>query len=366
MPNDFSNGFDSIRAFAAAAAGPEGVPESVIPQESHEVDVDSEEEGEFTSFDGADTSSDSSKPADQVSKDPAAEVQAKANADIEEILVKGLDGKKSKIKVDYSNREAIKDAFKKAQGMRLAFKERDDLSRKLKAYEAGEQVPEAHKADLEAYKVISKAFSEGGVESLIELLNKNNGGYKGWKESKEAYEKMLPSEKAELESRKEIEKANRRAEEAERSAKERTESLVKQQEASDKARLKSMLTPAFHKHSLSKELDDAEAGARIDQAIWRDSIKEISNLQLPEGAEPTPAMVERIFSKVAASYRKVIAVKADKKVAETINRKKEDATNALVQTAKAGIGVGNSAASVREQISKGKLRDVLFSHFSNK
>lgn len=366
MPNDFSNGFDSIRSFAAAAAGPEGVPESVVSPEPTEVDSDEPEEGEFGSFDGAATSSASSESDASASKDPAASAQAKANADIEEIVVKGLDGKKSKIKVDYSNREAIKDAFKKAQGMRLAFKERDDLSRKLKAYEAGELTPESQKADLEAYKVISKAFSEGGVESLIELLNKNNGGYKGWKESKEAYDKMLPSEKAELESKNLVEKANRRAEEAERTAKERTDSLVKQQEASDKARLKSMLTPAFHKHSLSKELDDAEAGARIDQAIWRDSIKEISSMQLPEGAEPTPAMVERIFSKVAASYRKVINVKADKKVAETMNRKKESATNALVQTAKAGIGAGASMSDVREQISKGKLRDVLLSHLTNK
>ncbi len=158
MPNDFSNGFDSIRSFAAAAAGPEGVPESVVSPEPTEVDSDEPEEGEFGSFDGAATSSVSSESDASASKDPAASAQAKANADIEEIVVKGLDGKKSKIKVDYSNREAIKDAFKKAQGMRLAFKERDDLSRKLKAYEAGELTPESQKADLEAYKVISKAF----------------------------------------------------------------------------------------------------------------------------------------------------------------------------------------------------------------
>lgn len=289
--------------------------------------------------------------------------------DTEEIFVKGKNGKES-VKINYSDREAIKDAFKKAHGMRKAFSERDELKRELESLKKNYN-PDVQER-LKTFDALDEAFQSDGIRGVINLLQGKPDAYDNWTkaeyEKRKAYESALPSERELLDKQAALDAEKKRTAQIEAKYKKMMEDITKTKEEADYSQLRSVINPAFEKYALSKDMNDADAGARLDKALWRDALEEIE--AMPDDVELTSSMVEDIFRKTAATYRKVIAKQVDSKVKSTIEKKKTNAQESLVAAATKTQKQNGVAANFNEKIRQGNgtgaITDYLISAFSKK
>ena len=324
---------------------------SISPMEAFEQlgesDEENSEEGIAASEEEASDESNLLSDADQASKDSV-------NSDIETVMVKGPEGRKTKLSIDYSDKKAIKNAFIKAAGMRKFQAERDEAIKKSKA--TVEEF-EALKTD---FGKLEAAFQEHGAKGIVELL----GGVEAWEdavnkenEHREYVANLSSEEKYQLELQKRDEQYNKQLT-AERQQRESFQQQIEQEKEQAEIRaLQSKLEPAFDRYRFAGKLGDPETENLYDEAIWTKVRGRLS--EYPDEVELTQAMIDKEFRAVSSAFRKHIKSQTEKQLKKTVENKKAQTAQRVQMAAKKGLSGQSTQRKILDSIKSGNLTDAL-------
>lgn len=280
---------------------------------------------------------------------------------IEEMYVKGANGRREKLKIDYTDRQAIKDAHVKAAGMRKFQAERDEYKKKAETVEKEHTQLKADFGKLEA------VWEKDGVKGLVTLL----AGEKGMKELVDAelahrdyMSNLTPDEKYKLEIGNYQKLLESQKTATEEKYKKLLDDTTRKNEEATMRSMESKLHPSFDRYRFSGKLGDAAAEHRLDKALWEQTIERLG--EYPEEVELTQAIVDREFRAAATDFKKMINVQADRKVRTTIENKKADAASRVQTTAKKGISNVTDKQKFVNDLRSGNVRDAMSSLFAGK
>lgn len=273
------------------------------------------------------------------------------SGDVEYIVAAG-----QKIKIDYSDKDAIKDAHRKAAGMRKAFSKADKLQKEIVAER------KAHSELKEVWNKLEAAYSEHGVGGVIETLTNGQETLDSFLEKEMQKRKFLDeATPEELEAYEARELANKKERENERLRKEWDEFRAKMEAKDEEAEVKSLesiMHPAFDQYSYTGKLEDPVAEQVMNETLWNNTIKRLD--KYPDNVELTPAIIRKEFRTVANTLNKVISKKAEKQANEITTERKRQAKEAA-QLAITNRQSGNSKAKeLAKKIRSGNVKDILF------
>lgn len=279
------------------------------------------------------------------------EAKPETTSDIEFIKVTDETGRKRKVKIDYTDRKSIANAFKQAAGMRKFQAERD----KVKTEFADIQGKYQELNDV--YGKLNSAWEEGGVKAVVNLLG---GSEDAWEKAvaedaahKAYLENLTPNEKIKLEME-ERERKYQSQLEAERKQRELFESkIAEKEEQAALQSLESKLYPAFDRYRFAGKLGDEVIEHQFDEAIWDKVSRRLA--EYPDDVELTQAIVDKEFRTVANNFRKMVNIQTEKKVQKTIENKKVDASQRAQVAAKKGLKTTGSAQQFVSDIKGGNL-----------
>lgn len=365
-----SKGQDPAQAVYGTNAGFEATEEATSETDSHNPLEDIQEsESEEPSSEHSETNSASQEdktvePKAAKSKAPEKAGKAAKATDTEELFVKGVDGKRQAIKIDYTDRESIKQAYLKAAGMRKFQLERDKASTDLKKVQGDFT---KLKADMDKLEDI---YSKEGVRGLVSKLGGDDQLKKLVEEEvkhREYLGSLTPSEKSSYEFKQQQETAMKKASALEESYRLKLEQIEQKEDQAVTRSLESRLHPAFDRYRFAGKLGDDLVEHQLDETVWNQATKRLS--EYPDDVELTQALVDREFRAVSQNLQKVINVQAEKKVQKTVDKKKAEAANTAQVTAKRGLSENSTAKdkfinsikdgdilSAMTQMNSGKIR----------
>jgi hypothetical protein len=371
------------QAFGGAVAGGGGnqtVDNS--PADSYDVETDETQtelvEGDGLSQWGAagDSSSDSdgeeNSQSDLSTEDSSSEqstnVQAgqaqsgksagdkKISENVERVTVSDDRGRRE-IEVDFSDREALKKYVRLAHGGRKWQAERDRAQTQLG--DVSKQRDEL-KSNWDA---VEAAYRDGGVQGLVDLID-GKGAYDKYQsgiiENYERRRSMTPAERRTAD----LEEADRkRAAEVDRIRRENEQfrkQIEQEREQAELRSVQSVVNPSFERYRFAGKLGDPTDEHMFDEMLWNTAMKRLEPYET-QGLEITRELVEREFSRASSAIRRRINVSAEKKVAATIRKKKEQATeNAQKQVMSGYVANSNKdAEEARELIRNGDLTGLI-------
>lgn len=337
------------------ASAPEAEP--VLEPEAPELEA-SEEVGDEV----ADKKSASSKKnAKTPEEDETAETDSNPIGDFEEVRVKGLEGKSQVVKVDYKNKDSIKQAYLKAAGFPVLNNKLSVLSKK----HAGlEKEHKSLKADMDKLEDI---YQNQGVEALVKALGKEGELDKLVQakiKQREYLASLSPEEKYRLEMKEQNEQALKRASDVETKYQKMLEDISQKEEQAATRSLESRLHPAFDRYRFSGKLGDEGMEHMLDETIWNQVTKRLTDY--PEDVELTQSVIDREFRTVSQNLQKVIHVQAEKKVQKTVDKKKAEAVKTAQITAKKGLTGQSEKDKFMDSIKSGNLSDAFQSVLSGK
>jgi hypothetical protein len=231
-----------------------------------------------------------------------------------------VDGKKKTAKVDLNNHEEIQKIASMAQGARKWQAERDAARKDLK--DKNEAV-----AKLEA------AYKAKGAEGVFDLIEGRDGAFKEMKEReyarRRAKEDASPDEQKILEAQEQAEHSKAELRKLQAELDDRVKRANEMSNKAEVRKVEALTHPAFASHRFSGKLGDAEAEAMYDKVLWANSMQEIQNQKNAVGDdfELTPELVESVFAKQAAIFRRTIKEQASKEATKVIEDKKETAAS---------------------------------------
>lgn len=243
--------------------------------------------------------------------------------DVEYLEVTGENGK-TKVKVDWSDRESIKRAISLSVGARKWQAERDQLKSKYEsvAKEAGEYK--------ESWAQVEQAFKRDGVAGLVDLFEGRQGAYDEWRQREVDKELMRrdasPAELERLEMMERIEKLQRESSRTKQEAEAREAAAKAAEEAAVRERLEASINPAFDKVRFAGTLGDEALETRLDKGIWSDAMDQLAEIEEQYGPQAvTPALAARIFKESAESVRKAISLQSKKEAAKATEQRRVEA-----------------------------------------
>ncbi len=284
-----------------------------------------------------------------------------ADAKVEEMFVKGANGRREKLKIDYTDRQAIKDAFVKAAGMRKFQAERDEYKKKA---ETVEKEFTQLKTD---FSKLESVWEKDGVKGLVTLL----AGEKGMKELVDAelahrdyMSNLTPDEKYKLEISNYQKLLQSQKSETEEKYKKLLEETTKKSEEAELKSMEAMIHPAFDRYRFSGKLGDPVVEHAYDEALWGRVRDNLANY--PDTVPVTQAMIDKEFREAAQVFKKAMAVQAEQKVKTTIENKKADAASRVQTTAKKGLTNTSDKQKFVNDLKSGNIRDAMSSLFTGK
>ncbi len=304
-----------------------------------------------------DTQKDSSE---QDQKAPAkaskSDKPAQETSQKEVITVTDESGRKRKVEVDYSDREATKKAHLLAAGARKWQAERDQAIQSSKAKEAefGELKNN--------WNFLEGAYQKGGIEGLVDLLEGRSGAFKEHVKKQAEREAFIANATPqELKSLQEREAADQTRKELDKMRKENESFRKSMQEERDRAELgsaESQVYPVFNKHRFADTLGNADDEQMFDEMLWNTSMKRLE--QYEEKKIPvTQEMISQEFARTAKALRARISVQAEKKASNVVEQKKREATENVQAKVMSGYKTGGNAQEARKLIDSGDLTSLL-------
>lgn len=269
----------------------------------------------------------------------------------EEIVVTDDSGRK-KLRIDVTDpKKAAIEYAKRFYGNSKFKADKDKAEAKLKEIE-----PQFNNYK-QAWDSLEDAYKNGGVKAVIGLISKDEKAYEMEVQRefdrKRAREEASPAEIRLMDLEEKIEQSEKARLKAELRVQ---ENLSKSQVAQEEAELnntQSVLNPSFEKYRFAGQLGDSAAEELYDSAVWNTTVKNLG--QYPDDYKITPAIVDSEFRKVANTFRKVIASKADKSAQEVIKNKKLNAQESAGMKAINGFKSNTNADSFRKDIQGGNL-----------
>ena len=312
--------------------------------------------GDETESENIDAAGDEASESDEGSlpSDAALPGNDSTNVDIETVTVKGPEGRKQKLEIDYSDKKAIKNAFIKAAGMRKFQAERDAA---MKSQKATSEEFEALKTDFDK---IEAAFSEHGAKGIVALL----GGEAAWEEAvnkenehREYVANLSAEEKYQLELKQRDEVYQRQLS-AERQQREQfQQQIAAEKEQAELRQLQSMLEPSFDRYRFAGKLGDESTENLYDEAIWSKVKSRLG--ELPDDVELTQAVIDKEFRTVASQFKKHIKSQTEKQLKKTVENKKAQTAQRAQVAAKKGLSGQTTQRKILESIKSGNLSDAL-------
>lgn len=325
-PSGISAGSDAFNEILSESMVSEPSSEPTEPAESldpaeavSDTDVESQEtqEADAPDMPDQDTSADAENADEGLSEN------------IEEITVKGKDGKRKNIKVDFSDKEKIKKYVQKAANASRLQSERDALTAQVQKLEESQK----------ALDSLQETMDVDGIEGLLDKLLADNGGYQAWIDQKlERYEERQGASEEELkyleeqEKREAIERRLRYMEERQELDKERA---AQEREQAEIAKIESQVNPIFFKYAFDNKLGDSVLEQRYNQAMHKDVMSTLDSLE-EKGVTITEKVIEREFAKFAKPLMKAINKKVKSNTAKHISNKKKNATSSAQHAARKG------------------------------
>lgn len=296
--------------------------------------------------------------SEEPSKDSKPAAKKASSKDIEEIMVSGPEGRR-KVKVDFSDREAVKKQVQLAYGARKWQKERDDYKTQL------ESVSKEHSSLKSDWDKVEKAYKQSGVKGLIDLIEGREGA---WKETlkqindeQARFEAMSPVERKahDLEQRAKIEAAEHKKLRDEYEAK--LNEIKTEKEKADLRSIESRITPSFDRYRFKGTLGDEIAETEFDEMLWNRALTQLD--KVPEDVELTPAMVDKEFRRIATAMRKHLNTQVDSKVKAAVNKSKQDTAKKAQTVVKRSMKSSSEVEEFKQNMKSGNLVDGLASFF---
>lgn len=309
----------------------------------------------------ADNSTSSSKEIESPLLKSVEESSSPSDSSIEKVFVKGPEGKRQSIEIDYNNRDAIKQAYLKAAGMRKFQQERDLTSTQLKKLENEFKETKATLDKLEdIYKnqgvkgIITQLGGEDAIKKLVddELRHREYLG------------SLTPEEKYRYDLKSHQEQSAREKSVVEDKYKQMMVQLEQKEEQAATRSLESRLHPAFDRYRFAGKLGDAVAEHQLDETVWNQVTKRLA--EYPEEVELTQAVIDREFRAVAQNLQKVINVQTEKRVQKTVDKKKNEAMKTAQMTAKKGLTNSGERDKFIDNIKNGNITGAIASMMQGK
>lgn len=316
---------------------------SSLPQDDEDTPKDSSEQ-------------DSKAPAKAAKSDkPAQETSQK-----EVITITDEQGRKRKVEVDYSDREATKKAHLLAAGARKWQAERDQ------AIQSSKQLTGKY-GDLEKnWNSLEGAYQKGGIEGVVDLLEGRSGAFKDHARKVHEREQFIKNATPqELEALKKSEENDLTRKELAKLRKDNEDFKKSVQEERERAELgsvESQVHPVFNKHRFADTLGDADAEHMFDEMLWTTSMGRLEKLETAlevEGKKVTPEMISQEFARTAKAIRSKINVQAEKKATSVVEQKKREATENVQAKVMSGYKSSGNASEASRLINNGDLTSVL-------
>ncbi len=287
--------------------------------------------------------------------------------DIEEFFVKGPNGRKQKVKIDYSDRKAIKKAHQLAAGMRKFQVERDAKNKLIKPLEDAfnQQITEEVITEIVSLKKdfdrLESVFSEKGAKGLVTLLG---GGDEAWQkaveeelEHREYVNNLTAEEKYQLEMKKVREEADTKLAAEKKQREQFQQQVESEREHAELRALESKLHPAFERYRFAGKLGDTETENLYDEAIWEKVKKRLA--EYDDNIELNQAVIDKHFREVSNKFRKHIKTQAEKKFKKTVENKKAETAQRAQVAAKKGLSGSTQQRKILESLKQGNLGDAL-------
>lgn len=310
--------------------------EDLLPGESEDTQKDSQE---------------SPEEAKAASKEkPTLETSKK-----EVVTVTDEQGRKRKIEIDYSNKEAVKKAHLLAAGARKWQAERDQAIQSKKGLET--EIGEIRGN----WSKLDQAFQQNGAEGVFDLLN-GPGAFKAYVSKHAERERILtegtPAQVEELKRREAVDADRRRIDEIERRNKDLEKKLGEKEEQFETRAMQSIVNPSFEKYRFADKLGDPNTEHRLDRMLWRDAMDTLEEYE-KQGVDITPELVNKEFAASAGLLKKQINAQAEKKAAKVVEQKKQEATENVQAKVMSGYKTGGNAKEARDLINNGNLTALL-------
>lgn len=280
--------------------------------------------------------------------------------EVEYLEVTGENGK-TKVKVDWSDRESIKRAISLSVGARKWQAERDQLKAKYEstAKEAGEYK--------DSWTQVESAFKREGVAGLVDLFEGRQGAYEEWRQREVDKELMRrdasPAELERLEMMERIEKLQRESSRTKQEAEARESAAKAAEEVAVRERLEASINPAFDKVRFAGTLGDQALETRLDKGIWSDAMDQLAEVEEQYGPQAvTPALAARIFKESAESVRKAISLQSKKEAAQATEQRRVEAQTkvqaATTSAARTSQGRQADMAEFKNNLDTGNWADA--------
>lgn len=289
-------------------------------------------------------STESKEPA-KASKEPEAKSETSAK---EVITVTDDQGRRRKIEIDYSDREATKKAHLLAAGMRKYQAERDQLGHKYKSQETELTDLRKNWQDLES------AY-QGGISTLVDRLE-GPGAFKALiaKEIEKArfLDRASPDEVKAFQDREEADRLRKDYDKLRKDNEKFKEEVKSREEQSELKSLESRVNPAFFKYSYDEKLGSAEDESMFNEVLWTTSMNRLKPYE-EQGLDLTPELIERTFRDVASRLNRRIGAQAEKKVSKVVEQKKQEAAENVQAKVKSSYNKSGEAEQLKKHIQSG-------------
>lgn len=282
----------------------------------------------------------------------------KTSADREVLTITDERGKR-KVEVDFSDRESLKKHVQMAFGARKWQAERDQARGDVA--KAKEQLTGLQSN----WKALEDAYSSSGIEGLVDLLEGRRGAFSDWEKQRldrHEFLKKASPEEAELlrerEKRTKLEQADVRRQ---REHDERMRKFEEERTAIDLRAAESKIHPAFDKYRFADKLGDTDAEQMFDEMLWSTAMQRLEPYEEKYGSAMAipPEVVNQTFRDVAAKVRSRISSQAEKKVARTVEQKKQEAAENVQAKVKSGYKTDGVAKEAAALMNAGNLTGLL-------
>lgn len=248
------------------------------------------------------------------------------SSEIEEVFVKGPNGRRQKLTIDYSNREKIKKAYLQAAGMRKAFQERDAALNQLKQYTEGEYAEK-----VQGFDVLEKAYESEGIKGLINVLEDDPNAFERFIEQeiqrREELSLMTPEERRAYELEQEKARKDAEVERLRQEMEEFKRSVMSQKEQAELTQLETVISSAFEQYSFDGALGDPEKETLLNEMLWARGREALA--QYPDDVPLTSALAKKEFRKIAKVLQDMVKIEGRKQAARAINKKKKEAAKTV-------------------------------------
>ena len=321
---------ESIFSEALAAATGQGSDTPETSTESVDFQDTSTEETSGHEADGLEADGlDNSEPETEENSSEDAETPEGLSESVKEIVVKGKDGKRKNIKVDFSDTERMTKYVQKAANAVRLQSERDALQAQVQKLSESQT----------ALDRLQQILDTSSYEGLIDHLNADNGGFKAWMDDKVArHEQRLHAsedELARLDAEDKASQYERRLQLIEQQQQEREERLQQESQQAELNKLQSEVNPIYFKYTFDGKLGDSVAEQRHNKAMFREVTSTLDELA-EQGVRVTPAVIEREFRAYATPLLKGVNRRVRQNTKKAIDKKKSEATQNAQQQVRKG------------------------------